>query len=88
MNYVTVGKDEYLLEVPESLSGSVPRDYELCSSRKVKIGISLSSQQVDMTVFIESFCLAFCDCSLVILTFLLGLRRSYSLLIIVGIFTI
>ncbi|KAL1198069.1 DNA mismatch repair protein MSH6 [Cardamine amara subsp. amara] len=34
MNYVTVGKDEYLLEVPESLSGSVPRDYELCSSRK------------------------------------------------------
>ncbi|ESQ37858.1 hypothetical protein EUTSA_v10028364mg [Eutrema salsugineum] len=34
INYVTVGKDEYLLEVPESLSGSVPQDYELCSSKK------------------------------------------------------
>ncbi|XP_010456087.1 PREDICTED: DNA mismatch repair protein MSH6 [Camelina sativa] len=34
INYVTVGKDEYLLEVPESLSGSVPNDYELCSSKK------------------------------------------------------
>ncbi|CAL9232799.1 unnamed protein product [Arabidopsis halleri] len=34
INYVTVGKDEYLLEVPEILSGSVPRDYELCSSKK------------------------------------------------------
>ncbi|KAG7553277.1 DNA mismatch repair protein MutS core domain superfamily [Arabidopsis thaliana x Arabidopsis arenosa] len=34
INYVTVGKDEYLLEVPESLSGSVPHDYELCSSKK------------------------------------------------------
>lgn len=37
INYVTVGKDEYLLEIPESLSGSVPHDYELCSSKKVKI---------------------------------------------------
>uniref|UniRef100_A0A1J3DKR0 DNA mismatch repair protein n=1 Tax=Noccaea caerulescens TaxID=107243 RepID=A0A1J3DKR0_NOCCA len=34
INYVTVGKDEYLLEVPESLSGHVPQDYELCSSKK------------------------------------------------------
>ncbi|CAN8308725.1 unnamed protein product [Cochlearia groenlandica] len=34
INYVTVGKDEYLLEVPESLSGSVPQHYELCSSKK------------------------------------------------------
>ncbi|KAF8090136.1 hypothetical protein N665_0485s0011 [Sinapis alba] len=34
IKYVTVGKDEYLLEVPESLSGSVPQDYELCSSKK------------------------------------------------------
>ncbi|EOA19802.1 hypothetical protein CARUB_v10000048mg [Capsella rubella] len=34
INYVTVGKDEYLLEVPEILSGSVPHDYELCSSKK------------------------------------------------------
>ncbi|XP_018475958.1 DNA mismatch repair protein MSH6 [Raphanus sativus] len=34
IKYVTVGKDEYLLEIPESLSGSVPQDYELCSSKK------------------------------------------------------
>ncbi|KAF4364558.1 hypothetical protein G4B88_012140 [Cannabis sativa] len=32
--YVTVGKDTYLLEVPESLRGRVPRDYELRSSKK------------------------------------------------------
>lgn len=34
INYVTIGKDAYLLEVPESLSGSVPRNYELRSSKK------------------------------------------------------
>ncbi|XAR61404.1 hypothetical protein NMG60_11035096 [Bertholletia excelsa] len=34
INYVTVGKDTYLLEVPESLSSSVPKDYELRSSKK------------------------------------------------------
>ncbi|KAL8149108.1 hypothetical protein AgCh_006203 [Apium graveolens] len=34
INYVTIGKDAYLLEVPESLSSSVPRDYELQSSKK------------------------------------------------------
>ncbi|GAB2298057.1 hypothetical protein Dimus_032132 [Dionaea muscipula] len=34
IKYVTVGKDSYLLEVPESLRGSVPRDYELRSSKK------------------------------------------------------
>ncbi|KAJ4727792.1 DNA mismatch repair protein [Melia azedarach] len=34
ITYVTVGKEVYLLEVPESLQGSVPRDYELRSSRK------------------------------------------------------
>ncbi|KAL5699852.1 DNA mismatch repair protein msh6 [Ranunculus cassubicifolius] len=34
VNYVTVGKDLYLLEVPESLQGSIPRDYELRSSKK------------------------------------------------------
>lgn len=34
INYVTVGKETYLLEVPESLQGSVPRDYELRSSKK------------------------------------------------------
>ncbi|KAE8662403.1 DNA mismatch repair protein MSH6 [Hibiscus syriacus] len=34
ITYVTVGKDAYLLEVPESLRGSVPRDYELRSSKK------------------------------------------------------
>lgn len=32
---MTVGKDEYLLEVPESLQGVIPRDYELQSSKKV-----------------------------------------------------
>ncbi|KAL9263429.1 DNA mismatch repair protein MSH6-like protein [Drosera capensis] len=32
--YVTVGKDSYLLEVPEYLQGTVPRDYELRSSKK------------------------------------------------------
>ncbi|KAF9607275.1 hypothetical protein IFM89_033482 [Coptis chinensis] len=34
INYVTVGKESYLLEVPESLRGSIPRDYELRSSKK------------------------------------------------------
>lgn len=34
VNYVTIGKDSYLLEVPESLSRSIPRDYELQSSKK------------------------------------------------------
>ncbi|KAL5560992.1 hypothetical protein UlMin_030739 [Ulmus minor] len=34
IDYVTVGKDSYLLEVPESLRGCVPRDYELRSSKK------------------------------------------------------
>ncbi|KAB2074226.1 hypothetical protein ES319_A07G139500v1 [Gossypium barbadense] len=34
ITYVTIGKDSYLLEVLESLRGSVPRDYELCSSKK------------------------------------------------------
>nr|GEV31394.1 DNA mismatch repair protein MSH6 [Tanacetum cinerariifolium] len=32
INYVTIGKDSYLLEVPES--GSLPSDYELQSSKK------------------------------------------------------
>lgn len=34
ITYVTIGKELYLLEVPESLRGSVPRDYELRSSKK------------------------------------------------------
>ncbi|XWS76639.1 hypothetical protein CRYUN_Cryun01aG0194500 [Craigia yunnanensis] len=34
ITYVTVGKEVYLLEVPENLRGSVPRDYELRSSKK------------------------------------------------------
>ncbi|KAL1312736.1 hypothetical protein HN51_039337 [Arachis hypogaea] len=34
ITYVTVGKDTYLLEVPENLRGKVPRDYELRSSKK------------------------------------------------------
>ncbi|KAF5455366.1 hypothetical protein F2P56_024955 [Juglans regia] len=34
ITYVTVGKEAYLLEVPESLRGSIPPDYELRSSRK------------------------------------------------------
>lgn len=34
INYVSVGKDCYLLEVPECLSGKVPKDYELKSSKK------------------------------------------------------
>ncbi|KAK9930745.1 hypothetical protein M0R45_027772 [Rubus argutus] len=34
ITYVTVGKDAYLLEVPESLRGSIPRDFELRSSKK------------------------------------------------------
>ncbi|KAK6937293.1 DNA mismatch repair protein MutS, connector domain [Dillenia turbinata] len=34
INYVTVGKEAYLLEVPESLCESIPRDYELRSSKK------------------------------------------------------
>lgn len=35
--YVTVGKEAYLLELPESLSGLVPQDYELRSSKKVSV---------------------------------------------------
>ncbi|XP_078179988.1 MUTS homolog 6 [Carex rostrata] len=34
INYVNVGKDKYLLEVPESLGGSVPRNYTLQASKK------------------------------------------------------
>ncbi|XP_010259327.1 PREDICTED: DNA mismatch repair protein MSH6 isoform X2 [Nelumbo nucifera] len=34
IKYVTVGKESYLLEVPESMQRTVPRDYELRSSRK------------------------------------------------------
>lgn len=34
ISYVTVGKDTYLLEVPESLSHSIPKEYELRSSKK------------------------------------------------------
>ncbi|KAF7804917.1 DNA mismatch repair protein MSH6 [Senna tora] len=34
INYVTVGKEVYLLEVPESSRANIPRDYELRSSRK------------------------------------------------------
>ncbi|KAK1294157.1 DNA mismatch repair protein MSH6 [Acorus calamus] len=34
INYVTVGKESYLLEVPESLRESIPSDYELRSSKK------------------------------------------------------
>lgn len=34
VTYVTVGKEAYLLELPESLRGSIPRDYELRSSKK------------------------------------------------------
>ncbi|GJV01525.1 DNA mismatch repair protein MSH6, partial [Tanacetum coccineum] len=34
VNYVSIGKDSYLLEVPESLCGSLPSDYELQSSKK------------------------------------------------------
>lgn len=35
ITYVTVGKETYLLEVPESMGSCVPRDYELRSSKKV-----------------------------------------------------
>ncbi|KAL2556591.1 DNA mismatch repair protein MSH6 [Forsythia ovata] len=34
INYVTVGKDSYLLEVPESLCHSISQEYELRSSKK------------------------------------------------------
>ncbi|XP_054801883.1 DNA mismatch repair protein MSH6 isoform X2 [Prosopis cineraria] len=34
ITYVSVGKEAYLLEVPESLSGNIPQDYEMRSSRK------------------------------------------------------
>ncbi|KAK6118119.1 hypothetical protein DH2020_048103 [Rehmannia glutinosa] len=32
--FVTIGKDAYLLEMPESLSQSIPKEYELRSSKK------------------------------------------------------
>ncbi|KAF8006661.1 hypothetical protein BT93_K0846 [Corymbia citriodora subsp. variegata] len=34
ITYVNIGKEAYLLEVPESLRGKVPPDYELRSSKK------------------------------------------------------
>nr|XP_023894914.1 DNA mismatch repair protein MSH6 [Quercus suber] len=34
ITYVTIGKEAYLLEVPESLRERIPRDYELRSSKK------------------------------------------------------
>ncbi|KAL9668414.1 hypothetical protein QQ045_002795 [Rhodiola kirilowii] len=34
IDFVTVGKDTYLLEIPEDMSGSVPKNYERRSSRK------------------------------------------------------
>ncbi|XP_027349607.1 DNA mismatch repair protein MSH6 [Abrus precatorius] len=34
INYVNIGKETYLLEVPENLSRNIPQDYELRSSRK------------------------------------------------------
>lgn len=34
ITYVNIGKESYLLEVPESLRGKVPADYELRSSKK------------------------------------------------------
>ncbi|KAK7337513.1 hypothetical protein VNO77_18092 [Canavalia gladiata] len=34
ITYVNIGKEAYLLEVPENLSTNIPRDYELRSSRK------------------------------------------------------
>ncbi|KAK4273269.1 hypothetical protein QN277_021706 [Acacia crassicarpa] len=34
ITYVSVGKEAYQLEVPDSLSGNIPRDYEMRSSRK------------------------------------------------------
>ncbi|XP_062083571.1 DNA mismatch repair protein MSH6 [Humulus lupulus] len=34
ITFVTVGKESYLLELPESLRGCLPRDYELRSSKK------------------------------------------------------
>ncbi|KAG6785308.1 hypothetical protein POTOM_011038 [Populus tomentosa] len=34
ITYVTVGKEAYLLEVPEHLRGSIPQDYEPRSSKK------------------------------------------------------
>ncbi|KAH0467039.1 hypothetical protein IEQ34_004277 [Dendrobium chrysotoxum] len=38
INYVTVGKDTYLLEVPENLMSAVPQNYELRSSKKLMKG--------------------------------------------------
>lgn len=35
VDYVNVGKDVYLIEVPESLKGFVPGNYELQSTKKV-----------------------------------------------------
>ena len=35
VDYVNVGKDTYLIEVSESLRGSVPRNYEMQSTKKV-----------------------------------------------------
>lgn len=34
ITYVTIGKESYLLEVPDDLSATVPREYELQSSKK------------------------------------------------------
>jgi DNA mismatch repair protein MSH6 len=36
VDYVNVGKDTYLIEVSESLKGSVPSNYEMQSTKKVR----------------------------------------------------
>ncbi|GKB22379.1 DNA mismatch repair protein MSH6 [Tanacetum coccineum] len=41
VNYVSIGKDSYLLKVPESLCESLPSDYELQSSKKLNAFESL-----------------------------------------------
>lgn len=48
INFVTIGKEAYLLEVPESLRGNIPRDYELRSSKKVnnKKGINYDCKEL------------------------------------------
>lgn len=52
INYVNVGKDKYLLEVPESLGGSVPRNYTLQASKKVcVVHISVNSVTTSFIMF-------------------------------------
>ena len=66
--FVTVGKDRYQLEIPESVQKKVPRDYEVMSSRKV---YSWTTNHVyvpadhSFSIYDFFFSICSCDCDVV-----------------------